>query len=143
MENIMFDKTTPNTPQAAKRRKHAKRGTLIGLALLAVPMSAWAYDALNVNVPLLPAVGENMAGACDPDGVTTSYTYGPTANNGVKVTGVNVASVAAGCSNGTVSFMNGTTVVASYSGNVSSGALSLTTSVWTNEFTSVRVALYP
>lgn len=137
-----MSETTPSVTQR-KRRKRTKRGALLGLALLAVPMSAWAYEALNVEVPFMPAVGETSAGACDNDGVTTTYTYGATANNGVKVTGVTVSSIAAGCINGTVSFMNGTTAVATYSGNVASGSLTLSTNIWTNEFTSVRVALYP
>ncbi|MGA0863527.1 MAG: hypothetical protein ACO3RB_06510 [Ilumatobacteraceae bacterium] len=33
--------------------------------------------------------------------------------------------------------------VAAYTGNVASGLLTLATNVWTNDFTSVRVALYP
>lgn len=114
---------------------------IVGLA--AVPLAVAAYDALNVNNPIMPAVGETAVGACDQDGVTTSYTYGSTSNNGVKVTSVNVSDIAADCANGTVSFMNGAAEAASYTGNVTAGALTLATNIWTNEFTSVRVALYP
>jgi hypothetical protein len=91
----------------------------------------------------MPAVGETAVGACDGDGVSTTYTYGSTSNNGVKVVGVTVSDIAAECANGTVGFMTGTTEVAAYTGNVASGLLTLATNVWTNDFTSVRVALYP
>lgn len=127
-----------------KTRLTAVRRTafaIVGIA--AVPLAVAAYDALNVTNPVMPAVGETAAGACDQDGVTTSYTYGSTRTNGVRVTAVQVSNIAAACTNGTVIFMSGTTEVAAYTGNVASGTLTLTTSIWTNEFTSVRVALYP
>lgn len=126
-----------------KRRKIAKRLAFSVFGIAALPLAVAAYDALNVSNPVMPAVGETAVGACDQDGVTTSYTYGTTSNNGVKVNSVKVSNIAADCANGTVSFLNGTTEVASYTGNVSSGSLTLTTNIWTNDFTSVRVALYP
>jgi hypothetical protein len=116
---------------------------LICAGLIVVPSAAYAFDALTVEVPKMPAVGESTAGACDTDGVSTTYTYGATSANGIKVASVQVTGVNASCSNLTVAFMNGTTVVATYSGAVSSGAATLTTNVWTYDFTSVRVALYP
>ena len=112
-------------------------------SIAAVPIAVAAYDALIVTNPVMPAVGETAVGACDNDGVTTSYTYGTTRTNGVRVNAVQVSNISAACTNGTVSFLNGTTEVAAYTGNVASGALSLNTNIWTNEFTSVRVALYP
>ncbi|MEY2966093.1 MAG: hypothetical protein RLY50_143 [Actinomycetota bacterium] len=125
------------------RRKLAKRFASASLALLAIPLGVAAYDALQVSNPPMPAVGETAVGACDGDGVSTTYTYGSTSNNGVKVVGVTVSDIAAECANGTVGFMTGTTEVAAYTGNVASGLLTLATNVWTNDFTSVRVALYP
>lgn len=120
-----------------------RRTSLALAAIAAVPLAVAAYDALNVTNPIMPAVGETAVGACDQDGVNTTYTYGSTSNNGVKVASVKVSNIAAECANGTVSFMNGTTEVAAYTGTVASGSLTLTTNIWTNDFTSVRVALYP
>ncbi len=121
----------------------ARRAAFTIAGLAAVPLAVAAYDALTVSNPIMPAVGETAVGACDNDGVSTSYTYGSTRTNGVKVTAVQVSGIAADCANGTVSFLNGTTEVAAYSGNVTAGALNLSANIWTNEFTSVRVALYP
>ena len=121
----------------------ARRAAFTIAGLTAVPLAVAAYDALTVSNPVMPAVGETAVGACDNDGVSTSYTYGSTRTNGVRVTAVQVSNIAANCANGTVSFLNGTTEVAAYTGNVTAGALNLSTNIWTNEFTSVRVALYP
>lgn len=125
------------------RRKLAKRIASASLALIAIPLGVAAYDALQVTNPRMPAVGETAVGACDSDGVTTNYTYGSTSNNGVRVTAVQVSGIAADCTLGTVTFLNGTTTVATHSGSVASGVLTLSTNTWTNDFTSVRVALYP
>ncbi len=125
------------------RRRVAKKVATAMFGLVAIPLAVAAYDALTVENPIMPAVGETAVGACDSDGVTTSYTYGTTRNNGVKITAVTITGIAAACTNGTFSFMNGTTEVAAYTGQVASGALTLATNVWTNDFTSVRVALYP
>ena len=133
--------TTPTQPRKKPRRR--RRVVLAALGLAAMPVAAYAYDTLTVSVPMMPAVGETAAGACDADGVTTTYTYGATNNNGIKVSAAQISGIAAGCTTGSLSFMNGTTTVATYSGTVASGAMTLTTNVWTNDFTSVRVALYP
>jgi hypothetical protein len=124
-----------------KRRRVAV--TIACIGLIVVPTAAYAIEALTVDVPAMPAVGESVAGACDSNGVTTSYTYGATSSNGIKVSAIEVSGIATGCTNLTVAFMNGSTTVASYSGAVTSGAATLATNVWTNTFTSVRVALYP
>ena len=131
-----------NTSTKNKRRR---RVILAGLCagLIAVPTAAYAFDALTVDVPSMPAVGESVAGACDTNGVTTTYTYGNTSSNGIKVNSVQVSGIDAKCSNVTVAFMNGSTVVGTYSGPVASGSATLNTLVWTYEFTSVRVALFP
>lgn len=124
-----------------KRRRVLLAGLCVGL--IVIPTSVYAYDALTVDVPSMPAVGESIAGACDSDGVATSYTYGPTSANGIKVSSVTVSNIDSDCSNLTVAFMNGSTVAGSYSGTITSGSATLTTNVWTYDFTSVRVALFP
>lgn len=123
------------------RRKTAI--AIVCAGLIVVPAAVYAYDALTVDVPKMPAVGESVAGACDSDGVTTAYTYGNTSSNGIKVNSIQVSGINASCTNLTVAFMDGSTTAASYSGSVSSGAATLPTNVWTNQFTSVRVALFP
>ena len=134
--------TTPN-PEKQKKPRRRRRVLLAALGFAVIPAAAFAYDSLTVAIPMLPAVGESAAGACDADGVTTTYTYGATSNLGIKVAGATIAGIAPECTNGTLYFMNGTTSVATYSGAVATGSLSLATNVWTNDFTSVRVALYP
>lgn len=133
--------TQPTPTPMTRRRKRRAMYAALGLAL--APVAVYAYDALNVSIPIMPAVGENAAGACDTNGVSTSYTYGATTNNGIRVSAATVSGIAPECTTGTLSFMNGTTAVATYSGTVTAGTLNLTTSVWTNDFTSVRVALFP
>lgn len=124
-----------------KRRRIAIATGFLALAL--IPASVYAYDALTVDVPSMPAVGESVAGACDSDGVVTSYTYGNTSSNGIRVDSITVTGIASGCTNLTVAFMDGSTTAASYSGSVTLGSATLNTNVWTYQFTSVRVALYP
>lgn len=130
----------PNNTTIKKRRKIA---FLLGLGLLAIPCAAYGLEALNVDVPLMPAVGESNAGTCDTNGVTTSYAYGNTSSNGIRVNSVTVAGIDASCTNLTVAFMNGDTTVSSHSGAVSAGSATLAVTVWTYQFTSVRVALFP
>lgn len=134
--------TTPTTTNKRKPRRK-RRVFLATLGLAALPALVYAYDTLTVSVPIMPAVGESAASACDADGVSTTYTYGATSNQGIKVSGANITGISESCTAGTLSFMNGTTAVATYSGTVATGALSLSTNVWTNDFTSVRVALFP
>jgi hypothetical protein len=124
-----------------KRRRVAI--ALVCAGLIAVPTAAYAFEALTVEVPAMPAVGEGVANACDPNGVTTTYTYGNTSSNGIRVNTVQVSGIDALCTHLTVAFLNGSTVAASYSGTVSAGSATLNTTVWTNDFTSVRVALFP
>lgn len=131
--------TTPTT-----RGRRLARG--LGVAALigaAVPAAALAFGSLNVDVPFLPAVGESAAEPCDSDGVTTSYAYGNTSSKGIKVTSVTVDGIAGDCTDVTVDFMDGETAVASYSGAVVGATTTLSTSVWTDTFTSVRVLLGP
>ena len=120
-----------------------RRIALAAFSIAAVPVAVAAYDALDVTSPVMPAVGETAVGACDKDGVATTYTYGATNKNGVKVETVKISDIAGECANGTVTFLKDSTAVANYTEKVASGTLSLNTNIWTNEFTSVRVALYP
>ena len=125
-----------------KRRLGWKIG-LAGVACLALPAAVMAIDSLSVQIPFLPAVGESTAQACDSDGVTTSYTYGNTSANGIKVTSVTVADISTDCTTVTVDFMSGETAVASYTEAVSTPSVTLVTNIFTNTFTSVRVLLGP
>jgi hypothetical protein len=137
-----IDETTNDKPRRQRRRVGWKVGA-IGAALLAVPTAVVAFDSLSVSVPLMPAVGEGTAQACDTNGVSTSYTYGNTSAQGIKVTSVTVADISPSCLTVTVDFMNGETAVASYNGPVTSTAVTLNTNIFTNSFTSVRVLLGP
>lgn len=125
------------------KRRLAKGLGLAALIGAALPIAALAFDRLNVDVPFLPAVGESAAEACDSDGVTTSFAYGNTSSNGIKVTSVTVDGIAGDCTDLTIDFMEGETAIASYSGAVVGATTTLTTSVWTDTFTSVRVLLGP
>lgn len=126
------------------RRRRLRRGLgVAGLAVLALPAAAMAFESLNVSVPLMPAVGESDAQACDTDGVTTTYTYGNTSKNGIKVTSATVSGIDPDCLGVTVDFMNGDALVASYTSGVSSTSMTLSTNVFTDTFTSVRVLLAP
>jgi hypothetical protein len=126
------------------RRKIAGIGVLTALGVFAAGAgTAIGLNALSVQVPLLPAVGQSAAETCDSDGVDTSFTYGNSSKNGVKVTGVTVGKISADCTKATVEFVSADSIVATYSGNVSSGAITLSTSIFTNEFNDVRVVLSP
>ena len=132
----------PGTERRRRRRLGWKLG-FAGAACLALPAAVMAIDSLSVQVPFLPAVGESNAQACDSDGVTTSYTYGNTSANGIKVTSVTVSDISTDCTTVTVDFMSGETAVATYTGAVTSTAVTLNTNIFTNTFTGVRVLLGP
>jgi len=129
--------------------QHKKKTTLlIGGSVAGVLLftgSAIAISELAVDAPLFPAVGQANASPCDADGVTTAFSYGNTSANGVKVTAANVTGIAAACKTATVEFVKSDAVVpnATYSGPVTNGAASLTTSIFTNQFDTVRVYLQP
>ena len=131
-----------DTSDRRKRRFGWKLG-LAGAACLALPAAVFAIDSLSVQIPFLPAVGESTAQACDANGVSTTYTYGNTSANGIKVTSVTVADISPDCKTVTVDFMNGETAVASYNGTVGASSVTLTTNIFTNTFNSVRVLLAP
>lgn len=130
-----------NTPP--KKRNRRRVALLILGASLMLTGGAYALTMLNVNVPLLPAVGDRSVNACDEDGITTSFTYGNSSNNGIKVSAVNVTGISSQCATGEVFFLNAGNPVANYSGTVSSNAMSVTTNIWTFNFDTVRVVLYP
>ena len=138
--------TTPYEERPDTGRRRRRLGWKIGLAgaaCLALPAAVFAIDSLSVQIPFLPAVGESTAQACDSDGVSTSYTYGNSSANGIKVTAVTVTDISPNCQTVTVDFMNGETTVASYNGAVGSSSVTLSTNIFTNTFNSVRVVLNP
>jgi hypothetical protein len=139
-------KTVHDERPETDRRKRRRLGWKIGIAsaaCLALPAAVMAIDSLSVQVPFLPAVGESNAQACDSNGVSTAYTYGNTSANGIRVTSVTVADISTDCKTVTVDFMSGETAVASYTGTVTAPSVTLTTNIFTNTFTSVRVLLGP
>lgn len=142
--------TTPTTTRDEvegrsnrRRRRLAWRLGLVGTAVLAVPATAFAIGSLSVAIPFLPVVGESTAQACDSDGVSTSFTYGNTSAKGIKVTAVTVADISSDCQTATVDFMSGETTVDTYTGSVSTSTVTLSTNIFTNTFTSVRILLNP
>lgn len=134
---------TPRPTPARHHRRWIKYAIGLGAIGSIVPAAVLAFDALDVTVPLLPAVGESNAQACDTDGVSTSYTYGNTSSRGIKVTSVTVDDISSDCLTVTVDFMNGETVAATYTAPVSGISTTLATSLFTDAFTSVRVLLGP
>lgn len=123
-----------------------KRGTIglvVATGLLAGAGTAFALEALNVDVPILPAVGEASARACDSDGVATAFAYGNSSNKGIKVVSATVSDIAADCKSARVEFVLGTNVVTAFSGTVTGGSSVIATSIFTNEFDSVRVTVQP
>ena len=75
--------------------------------------------------------------------MSTTYTYGNTSANGIKVTSVTVADISPDCATVTVDFMNDETTVASYNGTVGASSVTLTTNIFSNTFNSVRALLAP
>lgn len=128
------------TKKPAHRRKIA--ALVFGAALIGSGVT-YALTALGINTPLFPAVGDQGVNACDEDGVDIAYTYGNASNNGIKVAAVNVTGIAGDCTTGEVYFLNGQTLVDNYSGTVTSNAMSVPTNVWTFDFDTVRVVLFP
>lgn len=139
--------TTPTidseTSPTDSRKRRGRRIGLLGLVVLALPVAALGISSLNVSIPFLPAVGESTAQACDSDGVTTSFTYGNTSAQGIKITAITVSDISTDCSLVSVDFLSGETVAATYSGSVTGTTVTLTTNIFTNNFTSVRVLLTP
>ena len=111
-----------------------------GLSMVGV---GYALSALSVDVPFLPALGDQALNACDEDGVAVAFTYGNASNNGVKVTAVDVSGVASDCATGEVYFLDAGVVVSNYSGTVATNAMNVTVNEWTYDFDEVRVVLFP
>ena len=124
-----------------------KRIIVVAVALLAVlglAGGAYALGSINVSVPLFPVVGQAEIKACDSDGVTTSYTYGNSSAKGVKVLSGTVSGIDNSCKTATMEFVDASdAIVKTYSGAVAGGSATLSTNIFTNEFTSVRVVLTP
>jgi hypothetical protein len=123
-----------------------KRGTvgvIVATTVLAGAGTAVALEALNVDIPILPAVGEASARACDSDGVATAFGYGNSSNKGIKVVSATVSDIASDCKRATVEFVLGGNVVTAFNGTVSAGSSVIATSIFTNEFDNVRVTVQP
>ncbi|MFM8350500.1 MAG: hypothetical protein ACKN9D_05480 [Actinomycetales bacterium] len=112
-------------------------------AVLAGAGTAVALEALNVNIPILPAVGEASARACDTDGVSTASSYGNSSNKGIKVVSATVSDIASDCKRATVEFVLGRNVVTAFNGTVTGGSSVIATNIFTNEFDNVRVTVQP
>lgn len=129
-----------------EQRKSRKTLVIASAALIFLLTGGVAYGiaALNVTLPLFPSVGQAAAQPCDADGVNTTFTYGNSSANGIKVTSATVSNIAATCQTATVEFVTTSgTVVETKTGPVSSGTATLNVNVWTNDFDDVRVTLNP
>ncbi|MDC3377160.1 hypothetical protein OAV85_04070 [Candidatus Nanopelagicales bacterium] len=105
---------------------------------------AYSIGALDVQVPLFPVAGQASAEPCDGDGVSTSFAYGNSRNSGVKVDSVTVSGIDANCTTTLVEFLDSEgAIVATVSGPVASDASTISTNIWTNEFSTVRVTVAP
>lgn len=123
--------------------KRSTIGVVAATAVLAGAGTAIALEALNVDVPIMPAVGEATARACDNDGVATAFTYGNSSNKGIKVASVTISQIAADCKRSTVEFVLGGNVVSTVNGTVAAGSSVIATNIFTNEFDNVRVTVQP
>lgn len=73
--------------------------------------AAYAIDALVVDLPFPPAVGQATVAPCDPDGVKTTFTYGNTSAPGVKFTPVTFVGMDTACKTATVEFVKAGAIV--------------------------------
>ncbi len=111
--------------------------------LIGVPAGVLAVTALQIDSALVPIVGQTSISTCDTDGVTVSYGYGSTRPGGIRVSSVTVDGIAAGCTAAAVEFVGAGGVVATYSADAVDGSATVATSIFTDQFTDVRVALLP
>lgn len=130
------------------QKRNMKKLAIIGVAGAAAVFTMGAgtaigLNALTVQVPFLPAVGQTTAQACDSDGVNTVFTYGNSSNKGVKVTSVTVSGIDANCALAKVEFVESDAIVETYSSSVASGSATMSTNIFTNAFNDVRVVLTP
>jgi hypothetical protein len=113
-------------------------------AVILLTGSAYALGTINVIAPIFPVVGQADIKVCDSDGVTTSYTYGNSNAKGVRVTSATVSDIDSSCTTTTLEFVDSAdNIVATYTGAVVDKATTVKTSIFTNEFDSVRVVLSP
>lgn len=119
-------------------------GVIALLAVLGLGGGAYALGAISVSAPLFPVVGQAEIKACDSDGVATTYTYGNSSAKGVKVVSGTVSGIDSSCKTATMEFVDSSeAIVKTYSASVASGSATLTTNIFTDEFTTVRVVLAP
>jgi hypothetical protein len=118
-------------------------GAVLSVGVFASLGTAYAIDAMNVVAPMFPALGQVTATSCDTNGVTTAYTYGNTSSNGVKVTSITVSGIDSSCKTTQVEFILNDVVAATYTGPVATNATTITTNIFTGQFSTVRVTLNP
>lgn len=130
-----------------QEKKKNRKPVVLASALVAFLLTAgiaYGIAALNVTLPLFPAIGQATAQPCDNDGVNTSFTYGNSSANGVRVTSATISGIAASCTTATIEFLTASgNVVEAKTGPVSSGTATLNVNVWTNDFDDVRITLNP
>lgn len=133
-----------NDNSTRKTRKGVLAIILVALAAVLSTGAAYAIAAMTVTLPLFPSIGEATAQGCDPDGVSTAFTYGNSSANGVKVTSATVSGIANACTTARVEFIDSAgSVTATYSASVASGSATMTTNIFTNQFNDVRVTVSP
>jgi hypothetical protein len=117
------------------------------VAALGLAGGAYALGAISVNAPLFPVVGQASIEVCDSDGVDTSYTYGNSSAKGVKVESATVSGINNDCKTATMEFVDSSVspekIVKTYKGDVAGGSVTIPTTIFTDEFDSVRVILAP
>lgn len=125
------------------------------LFVIAVPVvaavglagGAYALGAISVSAPIFPVVGQASIEVCDSDGVSTTYTYGNSSAKGVKVESGTISGIDSACKTATMEFVDSSVspekIVKTYRGDVAGGSVTIPTTIFTDEFDSVRVILAP
>lgn len=133
-----------NKRLAFENIKNKKRLFILSVLVSATLLTGTVYaiTPLVITSPLFAAIGQNQAIACDTDGVSASFAYGNSRNNGVRVTSVTVTGANTSCPTVSVIFINGSDET-SYTGSNTTGTVTIATNIWTNEFTDFRVVLLP
>lgn len=122
----------------------ARIGVLAGAPLLLFTGVAVGSTLFPVSVPLIPAVGGDVAVQCDTDGASVSFTYGNSRAKGLRISEAKVSGIAAACNLARLEFYNSTgTLVTSASATPVSGVATIAPTIWTDEFSDVRVVLLP
>jgi len=124
--------------------KNKKRLFIISVLTSTVLLTGivYAITPLVITNPLFASIGQNQAVACDTDGVSTSFTYGASRNNGIRVTSATVTGANTACPTVSIIFIDGVNET-SFTGSNTTGTVTIATNIWTNEFTDFRIVLLP